>query len=109
MSLSLVSSVSISETFVAKKMEKKEEDDTPLVGIFCLKTRQDMKRFEETEDCFILDFDPNDSFDARKLSDSPASECDDDVAIVHEKGQVWLLGFLGPLFCLKILRLFTSF
>ncbi|CAA0409701.1 unnamed protein product [Arabidopsis thaliana] len=44
-------------------MEKKEEDDTPLVGIFCLKTRQDMKRFEETEDCFILDFDPFDSFD----------------------------------------------
>jgi len=91
------------------KEEEEEEEGTPLRGIFCLKTRQDMKIFEEKEDCFILDFDPNDSFDARKLSDSPASECDDDVAIVHEKGQVWLLGFLGPLFCLKILRLFTSF
>ncbi|KAL1206565.1 hypothetical protein V5N11_027133 [Cardamine amara subsp. amara] len=33
-----------------------KEEESPLRGIFCLKKRQDMKRFEETEDCFILDF-----------------------------------------------------
>jgi hypothetical protein len=87
--LSIVSSVSISETFVAKKMEKKEEDDTPLVGIFCLKTRQDMKRFEETEDCFILDFDPFDSFDVKKLTfTDDVREGDKDLSIIHETGQV---------------------
>ncbi|AEE85378.1 hypothetical protein AtNW77_Chr4g0305461 [Arabidopsis thaliana] len=84
------------------KEEEEEEEGTPLRGIFCLKTRQDMKIFEEKEDCFILDFDPNDSFDARKLSDSPASECDDDVAIVHEKGQVACRDFPHPRhLCLK--------
>ncbi|XP_020871348.1 uncharacterized protein LOC9300383 [Arabidopsis lyrata subsp. lyrata] len=71
-------------------MEKKEEDDTPLRGIFCLKTRQDMKRFEETEDCFILDFDPFDSFDVKKLTftDDDHHEGDKDLAIIHETGQV---------------------
>ena len=74
-----------------KKLAKEEEeDDTPLTGIFCLKQRQDMKIAEEKEDCFILDFDPNDSFDSEKLSSSENPESDDDVAIVHEKGQVWL-------------------
>ncbi|KFK27026.1 hypothetical protein AALP_AA8G324600 [Arabis alpina] len=61
-----------------------EEEETPLRGIFCLKTRQDMKRIEETEDCFILDFDPFDSFDLTKLSLSG----DKDLAIIHETGQV---------------------
>ncbi|WZY69807.1 hypothetical protein YC2023_002047 [Brassica napus] len=71
-----------------KKLAKEEEeDDTPLTGIFCLKQRQDMKIAEEKEDCFILDFDPNDSFDSEKLSSSENPESDDDVAIVHEKGQ----------------------
>lgn len=94
---------------LSKKEEEEEEDDgIPLRGIFCLKKRQDMKIFEEKEDCFILDFDPNDSFDARKLSHSPESDDDDDVAIIHEKGQVCLLGFLGPLFFLEILKLYTS-
>ncbi|EFH42278.1 hypothetical protein ARALYDRAFT_495496 [Arabidopsis lyrata subsp. lyrata] len=74
-----------------KKMEKKEEDDTPLRGIFCLKTRQDMKRFEETEDCFILDFDPFDSFDVKKLTftDDDHHEGDKDLAIIHETGQCY--------------------
>jgi len=75
-------------------MEKNEEDDTPLVGIFCLKTRQDMKRFEETEDCFILDFDPFDSFDVKKLTfTDDVREGDKDLSIIHETGQVWDLKF----------------
>ncbi|KAF3598436.1 hypothetical protein F2Q69_00034240 [Brassica cretica] len=76
---------------LAKEEEEEEEDDTPLTGIFCLKQRQDMKIFEEKEDCFILDFDPNDSFDSEKLSSSENPESDDDVAIVHEKGQGFVI------------------
>ncbi|KFK29288.1 hypothetical protein AALP_AA7G114000 [Arabis alpina] len=72
-----------------KRPEQEEEEGTPLRGIFCLKTRQDMKIFEEKEDCFILDFDPNDSSDATKLSFSDYPETDnDDVQIIREKGQV---------------------
>ena len=68
-----------------------EEEGTPLRGMFCLKTRQeDMKPFEEKEDCFILDFDPSDSFDS-SFSDNPEGGDDDDVAIIHEKGQVLVL------------------
>ncbi|VVB15896.1 unnamed protein product [Arabis nemorensis] len=62
-----------------------EEEETPLRGIFCLKTRQDMKRIEETEDCFILDFDPFDCFDLTRLSISG----DNDLAIIHETGQCY--------------------
>ncbi|CAH2077754.1 unnamed protein product [Thlaspi arvense] len=82
--------------------EEEEEDGTPIRAIFCLKTRQDMKIFEEKEDCFILDFDPNDSFDSRKLSFSDNPESDNDVAIIHEKGQVACRDFPHPRhLCLK--------
>ncbi|EOA15749.1 hypothetical protein CARUB_v10006794mg [Capsella rubella] len=84
-----------------KKLSKEVEDDgTPLSGIFCLKKRQDMKTFDEKEDCFILDFDPNDAFDAKNRSDS--TESDEDVAIIHEKGQVACRDFPHPRhLCLK--------
>ncbi|KAJ0251505.1 Uncharacterized protein HA466_0124520 [Hirschfeldia incana] len=88
-----------------KLAKEAEEDEEPLTGIFCLKQRQDMKIFEEKEDCFILGFDPNDSFDSeKKLSssgDNPESD-DEDVAIVHEKGQVACRDFPHPRhLCLK--------
>lgn len=67
-------------------METKKEEVTPLKG--CLKTRQDMKRIEETEDCFILDFNPFDSFDVKNLSFAGDHEGDKDLAIIHESGQV---------------------
>ncbi|CAH8318341.1 unnamed protein product [Eruca vesicaria subsp. sativa] len=91
---------------LTKEVEKKKEEEdetTPLRGIFCLKQRQDMKIVEEKEDCFILDFDPNDSFDSGKLSSSSDSpESDDDVAIIHEKGQVACRDFPHPRhLCLK--------
>lgn len=71
--------------------EAEEEEGTPLRGMFCLKTRQeDMKPFEEKEDCFILDFDPSDSFDS-SFPENPEGGDDDDVAIIHEKGQVLVL------------------
>ncbi|CAF2121709.1 hypothetical protein BRARA_C01365 [Brassica rapa] len=44
-------------------METNKKEMTPLRGILCLKNSQDMKRIEETEDCFILDCDTLDSFD----------------------------------------------
>uniref|UniRef100_A0A1J3ER98 Uncharacterized protein n=1 Tax=Noccaea caerulescens TaxID=107243 RepID=A0A1J3ER98_NOCCA len=71
-------------------METEKEEGTPLRGILCLKNRQDMKRIEETEDCFILDFNPSDSFDIKRLSFS-GDGCeggDKDLAIIHETGQV---------------------
>ncbi|KAL0891144.1 hypothetical protein Bca101_015127 [Brassica carinata] len=81
------------KTKIRKKLTNEEiakEEGTPLRGVFCLKTRQDMKAFEEKEDCFILDFDPNDSFDSEKQSFSENPEGgDDDVAIIHEKGQCY--------------------
>ncbi|CAG7884523.1 unnamed protein product [Brassica rapa] len=82
--------------------EEEEEEGTPLRGMFCLKTRQeDMKPFEEKEDCFILDFDPSDSFDS-SFSDNPEGGDDDDVAIIHEKGQVACRDFPHPRhLCLK--------
>ncbi|KAF8114554.1 hypothetical protein N665_0036s0080 [Sinapis alba] len=87
---------------LTKAVEEEEEEEEPLTGIFCLKQRQDMKIFEEKEDCFILDFDPNDSFDSTKLSSSDNPESDDDVAIVHEKGQVACRDFPHPRhLCLK--------
>lgn len=73
---------------LTREEEEEEEEGTPLRAIFCLKTRQDMKIFEEKEDCFILDFDPNESFDATKLSFSDNPEGDNEVEIIHEKGQV---------------------
>ncbi|CAA7049134.1 unnamed protein product [Microthlaspi erraticum] len=70
-------------------METKKEEETPLKGILCLKNKQDMTRFEETEDCFILDFYPFDSFDVKKLSlYGHDSEKEKDLAIIHETGQV---------------------
>ncbi|ESQ43072.1 hypothetical protein EUTSA_v10015504mg, partial [Eutrema salsugineum] len=73
-----------------EKMESEDEEGTHLRGILCLKTRQDMKRIEETEDCFILDFDPFDFFDAKRLSFSgDDNEGDKDLAIIHETGQCY--------------------
>ncbi|KAJ4869388.1 Uncharacterized protein Rs2_13342 [Raphanus sativus] len=88
----------------SEEIPPEEEEGTPLRGMFCLKTRQDMKVFEEKEDCFILDFDPNDSFDSRKqsFSGNPEGGDDDDVAILHEKGQVACRDFPHPRhLCLK--------
>ncbi|CAH1446609.1 unnamed protein product [Lactuca virosa] len=70
-----------------------DDDDTPLRPIFCLKRKSAIKEFDDKEDCFILDFNPEeDSVDLSKKDvenghqnnphDSP------DVSLIHEKGQV---------------------
>ncbi|CAN6565481.1 unnamed protein product [Malus baccata var. baccata] len=35
-----------------------DEDGSPIRHIVCVKNKVDVKRFEDVEDCFILDFDP---------------------------------------------------
>ncbi|KAL0886695.1 hypothetical protein Bca101_010678 [Brassica carinata] len=69
-------------------METKKEEVTPLTGILCLKTRQDMKRIEETDDCFILDFDPFDSFDVKNISFSGDREADRDLLLSMRQARV---------------------
>ncbi|XP_016485083.1 RPM1 interacting protein 13-like isoform X1 [Nicotiana tabacum] len=63
------------------------EQGTPLRPVFCLKKREQLKEFEEKEDCFILDFDPYDPVDISKLSVSKNLDAFD-LSVVAEKGQV---------------------
>lgn len=72
-----------------------EEDGTPIRPVFCLKSKSvtDIKRIEEIEDCFILEFDPFESIDLSSLSvNCNASETDadgaNDLSVIAEKGQV---------------------
>ncbi|MED6139247.1 hypothetical protein PIB30_082045 [Stylosanthes scabra] len=56
-------------------------EENEVRAIACLKMLNDMQRFEESHDCFILGFDP---YEPVSLS-----QCDDlDVSVVAEKGQV---------------------
>ncbi|KAL9267082.1 RPM1 interacting protein 13-like protein [Drosera capensis] len=63
----------------------------------------DMKKFEETEDCFILDFDPSDAMDLTKLSLSKNTDSKEpEIAIIAEKGQVACRDYPHPRhLCLK--------
>ncbi|KAK8710569.1 hypothetical protein V6N13_145887 [Hibiscus sabdariffa] len=65
-------------------------DESPLRSIFCLKNVVDLKRVEETEDCFILDFNPSSPIDIAKLSAAAAAngDVDDELSVVSERGQV---------------------
>ncbi|KAE9608803.1 hypothetical protein Lal_00020683 [Lupinus albus] len=64
------------------------ESETPIRAIVCLKQIGDMKRFEDTEDCFILGFDPTEALVTSKLSLDKNQPLSDDVSIISEKGQV---------------------
>ncbi|XP_061364038.1 RPM1 interacting protein 13-like [Gastrolobium bilobum] len=66
-------------------------DDSPIRAIVCLKKINDMKRFEETEDCFILGFDPSEPVPLLENKKNPASarnNDDDDLSVIAEKGKV---------------------
>ncbi|KAL3838013.1 hypothetical protein ACJIZ3_022604 [Penstemon smallii] len=65
-----------------------DEKSTPLRPVFCLKNREQIKKYEEKEDCFILEFDPNDELDISKLSYSKDGDTEADLRVVAEKGQV---------------------
>lgn len=66
--------------------------ETPIRPVVCLKRKEDVKLYEETEECFILDFDPFESLDFSKLSLENKNNTNDDdtsdISIVAEKGQV---------------------
>ncbi|KAJ6359510.1 hypothetical protein OIU76_001107 [Salix suchowensis] len=84
------------KTEVIEVASSPSPDGTPIRPIFCLnKTNmENLRKFEETEDCFILDFDPSE-IDNSLLRFSTLSVCsssDDDgggdLSVVAEKGQV---------------------
>lgn len=66
--------------------------ETPIRAMVCLKRKEDIKRFEETEECFILDFDdPSDSLSKLSLekeNDNNHNDDSPDISVVAEKGQV---------------------
>ncbi|KAK1361128.1 RPM1 interacting [Heracleum sosnowskyi] len=69
------------------KLNVKKKQSTPIRSIFCLKNKSNLKEIEKREDCFILDFNPDDSL--RKLPVSNKSNADSaDISIVAETGQV---------------------
>lgn len=78
----------------SEKEEEGEEDGSPIRSIFCLKSKSeaDIKRIEEMEDCFILEFDPYESIDLSKFA-VPADA--GDLFVIAEKGQVCALRSFG--------------
>ncbi|KAG8381607.1 hypothetical protein BUALT_Bualt06G0139100 [Buddleja alternifolia] len=72
-------------------------EDTPLRPILCLKNRDEIKKFEEEEDCFILEFDPYDVLDMSKASlTDDVDHAEADLCIIAEKGQVACRDFPHP-------------
>lgn len=65
-----------------------EDQGTPLRPIFCLKKKVDLKIFDDIYDCFILDFDPVEPIPS--ISNLSVSS-NDDLSVVAEKGQVFVL------------------
>ena len=81
---------------------KDDDDDSPLRPIFCLKRKSAIKEFDDKEDCFILDFNPEeDSFDLSKISVEKGQQNDPqdspDISLLAEKGQVFFFCLLKPL------------
>lgn len=75
---------------------------SPIRSIFCLKEKADMKRIEEIEDCFILEFDPYEPFDVFNLSMNNNlidghPDGANDLFVIAEKGQVWIALFFQKL------------
>ena len=60
--------------------------------IICLRD-MDMKKLEETQDCFILDFDPFDSnihLSSLSITEEHVDSDDADLHVISQKGQVQL-------------------
>lgn len=75
---------------------------SPIRSIFCLKEKADMKRIEEIEDCFILEFDPYEPLDVFNLSMNNNlidghPDGANDLFLIAEKGQVWIALFFQKL------------
>ncbi|KAH6813597.1 hypothetical protein C2S51_022615 [Perilla frutescens var. frutescens] len=82
---------------MAEKHEVIEIDDScpspfqngsPLRPIFCLKNREEIKKFEEEEECFILEFDPYKDSDVLMLTDAEHDyNAEAELSVVAERGQ----------------------
>ncbi|WOG97012.1 hypothetical protein DCAR_0416351 [Daucus carota subsp. sativus] len=66
------------------KPSVKKKQSTPLRSILCLKNRASLKEIEKKEDCFILDFNPDESLRKTHVSNNNDAE----ISVVAEKGQV---------------------
>uniref|UniRef100_A0A803L293 Uncharacterized protein n=1 Tax=Chenopodium quinoa TaxID=63459 RepID=A0A803L293_CHEQI len=69
-----------------RKEKEKEEDCEVIRSIVCVKNAEDVNKVEEVEDCFILEFDPNEPLNFSNLSLSDDNS--EDVSILAAKGQV---------------------
>ncbi|WOG94428.1 hypothetical protein DCAR_0313724 [Daucus carota subsp. sativus] len=69
---------------IAKDKSNSHRGENTVRSIFCLKTKSKLRETEKKEDCFILDYVPNDSL--HEISTSNDNE--NEVYIVAEKGQV---------------------
>ncbi|KAJ0588774.1 putative nascent polypeptide-associated complex NAC domain, NAC A/B domain superfamily [Helianthus annuus] len=72
-------------------LDDDDDDGTPLRPIFCLKRKSAIKEFDDKEDCFILDFNPEeDDLDLSGIEKGRLNNVQDspDVFLVAEKGQV---------------------
>lgn len=71
--------------------EQEKVDDTPIRHHLIVTKEEDVKRFEEVDDCFILGFDPIDPLNLQNLSVADKTAESPDFTIVAEKGKVWIL------------------
>lgn len=65
------------------KLSVKKQQKSPLRSIYCLKNRSKLKEIEKKEDCFILDYNPDDICVSNNKNAASA-----DISVVAEKGQV---------------------
>ncbi|KAI7755015.1 hypothetical protein M8C21_020182 [Ambrosia artemisiifolia] len=72
-----------------------DDNETPLRPIFCLKRKSAIKEYDDKEDCFILDFNPEEedndvALDPSNIKKCRQNSCQDspDLLMVAEKGQV---------------------
>ncbi|KAI3705859.1 hypothetical protein L1987_76108 [Smallanthus sonchifolius] len=66
-----------------------DDDESPLRPIFCLKRKSAIKEFDDREDCFILDFNPEeDSLDLVETGCQKNHQDSPDIFMVAERGHV---------------------
>ncbi|KAH7855651.1 hypothetical protein Vadar_027251 [Vaccinium darrowii] len=68
----------------------REKQGSPVRIVLCLKNKEHMREIEEIEDCFLLDFDPDDSLDISKLysSANDHNNAAPDISVLAVIGQV---------------------
>ncbi|XP_061995871.1 RPM1 interacting protein 13-like [Rosa rugosa] len=67
---------------------EEQDDESPIRHHLIVTKEEDVKRFEELDDCFILGFDQVESIEMKKLSVADEDAGSPEIAVVAEKGQV---------------------